>query len=101
MSTSILESEKSRATRVTVTDGSLSVSLADGRSLSVPIEWFPRLQHGTDEERRDCEIISGGRGLHWPSLDEDISVAALLDGQRSAESASSIAAWLRAKSCPA
>lgn len=101
MGTSTLESEKSRATRVTATDGLLSVSLADGRSLNVPLDWFPRLQHGTDEERRDFQIIGGGRGIHWPSLDEDISVAALLNGQRSAESASSIAAWLRSKTCPA
>jgi hypothetical protein len=97
MATSVLETDKARAARVSVTDQFLSIELVDGRSLNVPLDWFPRLRHGTDDERQDCQIVIGGRGIHWPQLDEDISVAALMNGQRSAETPASIAAWLRSR----
>jgi hypothetical protein len=94
MTTSVLETNKVRAARVSITDEFLSIELADGRSLNVPLNWFPRLKHGTAEERQDCQIVGGGRGIHWPQLDEDISVVALMNGQKSAETPASIAAWL-------
>ena len=57
------------------------VTLADGRELSVPLAWFPRLLHGTPEEREQWELIGQGEGLHWDVLDEDVSVAGLLAGR--------------------
>lgn len=71
----------------------LIVRLDDGRSLSVPLAWYPRLFCGTEDERRNCELIGSGEGIHWPLLDEDISVEGLLAGRRSAESAASLADW--------
>lgn len=78
---------------VTVTEDTLSVDLADGRTISVPLGWFPRLQHGTPEERGQFEL--GRNGIHWPELDEDIPVAGLLNGERSGESLKSIERWLK------
>ena len=71
----------------------LSVELADGRTISVPIEWFPRLRHGTPRERGNFEL--GPLGIHWPDLNEDISVAGLLKGQKSGESRKSLDRWLQ------
>jgi hypothetical protein len=75
-------------------EDSLTVQLDDGRSLSVPLAWYPRLLNGTPAERGHYELIGGGEGIHWPALDEDISVEGLLAGRRSAESATSLAKWL-------
>ena len=86
-----------RATDVTVTDDTLSVDLDDGRTIAVPIGWYPRLAHATDDERTNVEISGGGFGLHWPDLDEDIGVEGLLTGKKSTESASSLAHWLAAR----
>ena len=72
---------------------SLTVRLDDGRSLSVPLAWYPRLLNGTEAERKNYELIGDGEGIHWPELDEDISVEGLLAGKRSAESAASLAKW--------
>jgi len=83
------------ATAVEVSEASLNVSLSDGRSISVPLAWFPRLLHGSAEERNDWRIIAHGRGVHWPKLDEDISVASLLDGKPSAETQESLVKWLQ------
>ncbi len=71
----------------------MSVRLDDGRVLSVPLAWFPRLLHGTEAERKNYELLGEGEGIHWPELDEDISVEGLLAGRRSAESAASLAKW--------
>lgn len=79
---------------VTVTDDTLSVDLADGRTISVPVMWFPRLAYGTTEERANFEIAGAGLGIHWPDLDEDIGVEGLLLGKQSLESESSFARWL-------
>jgi hypothetical protein len=81
-----------RATRVVVTDDELKVELEDGRGVSAPIVWYPRLRHGTPAERANVEI--GPYGIHWPDLDEDISIRALLLGNKSGESASSLKRWL-------
>jgi hypothetical protein len=77
---------------VRTTDDTLSVDLADGRTISVPIQWFPRLLHGTPEERANFEL--GRLGVHWPDLNEDIPVEGLLNGEKSGESRKSIQRWL-------
>ena len=73
----------------------LQVDLIDGRSISIPLAWYPRLQHGTTAERANWRLIGDGRGVHWPDLDEDISVENLLAGKASGESAGSLKHWLR------
>ena len=94
MSSSMVDTEGGLATNVTVTDESLSVDLADGRTIVVPLVWFPRLVHGTPKERNVWRLIAGGRGIHWPELDEDISVTNLLAGHPSGESQESLKKWL-------
>lgn len=84
-----------KAVAVTVTDDTLSVDLDDGRTIAVPIGWYPRLAYGTPEERANVQIAGAGHGLHWPDLDEDIGVSGLLLGQRSTESPESFARWLK------
>ncbi len=74
-------------------EDSLTVRLDDGRALSVPLAWYPRLLDATAAERQNYELIGDGEGIHWPALDEDISVEGLLAGRRSAESAASLAKW--------
>jgi hypothetical protein len=74
-------------------EDAMTVQLDDGRSLSVPLAWYPRLLHGTPAEREIYELIGDGEGIHWPKLDEDISVEGLLAGRRSTESAASLAKW--------
>ncbi|GDY24067.1 hypothetical protein LBMAG56_54140 [Verrucomicrobiota bacterium] len=74
--------------------GSLRVELSDGRIVSAPLAWFPRLQHGTVAERNHWRLIGGGEGINWPDLDEDISVENLLAGQPSGESQKSLQRWL-------
>ena len=100
MNSSAVETEAALAVRVAVSEDTVSVELADGRTIAAPLAWYPRLAHATAEERRGWRLIAGGRGLHWPAVDEDISVANLLAGQPSAESQSSFKKWLagRAKS---
>lgn len=83
-----------RAIRVTVTDDTLSVDLEDGRTISVPIGWYPRLAYGTPKERSNFELSGAGRGIHWPDLDEDIGIEGLLLGKKSSESQESFARWL-------
>ena len=85
----------SRIVSVTVTDDTLSVDLEDGRSISVPIGWYPRLAHGIQAERVNLQISGAGYGLHWPDLDEDIGIEGLLLGKKSAESPSSLERWLQ------
>jgi len=74
-----------RAQNVRVEEGMLVVELQDGRILSVPIAYFPRLLHGTPKARQNFRLIGGGEGIHWPDLDEDISVEHLLQGVFSRE----------------
>ncbi len=82
------------AQSVSVTDDALVVDLSDGRTISVPLAWFPRLAHGTPQQRTNWRLIGSGEGIHWPDLDEDISVASLLAGRRSGESQESLRRWL-------
>ena len=85
---------EARAQSVTVTEDALVVDLNDGRTISVPLAWYPRLLHGTAGERNNWRLIGGQEGIHWPELDEDISVAGLLAGKPSGESQSSFKRWL-------
>ena len=87
----LTEHASSRVRAVLVTPSALVVDFEDGRLLTVPLAWYPRLAYGTDEERR--EVAISDFGLYWPALDEDISVAALLDGQPSLEGAGSLVRW--------
>ena len=66
------------AVDVTVTDERLTVVLADGRELSAPLAWFPRVLEATDAQRREWRLIGRGQGIHWPEIDEDVSIASLL-----------------------
>jgi len=84
-----------RVIHVTVTDDTLSADLEDGRTISVPIMWYPRLVRGTPAERANFQISGAGYGIHWPDLDEDIGVEGLLLGKRSAEDPASFERWLR------
>ena len=82
---------------VRVTEDTLSVELADGRTISAPLAWYPRLVHATQAERDNWELIGDGQGIHWPDLDEDLSVEGLLAGRPSGESQRSFKRWLEAK----
>lgn len=80
---------------VTITDDTLSVDLEDGRTIAVPIGWYPRLAHGTPAERANVQISGAGYGMHWSELDEDIGIEGLLLGRQSTESTSSLKRWLQ------
>ena len=97
MSSSDVEIQEPRALSSRVTEDSLSVDLADGRSIIVPLVWFPRLWYGTPEERGHFEIFGDGAYIHWPDLDEDLTVVGLLGGRRSGESPESLKQWLEAR----
>ena len=94
MNSSTIRVPVTRAQDVTVTEDALTVELSDGRSISVPLAWYPRLGHGTPEERANYRLVGQGTGIHWPALDEDISVENLLTGQASRESQRSLKRWL-------
>ncbi|NJN98256.1 MAG: DUF2442 domain-containing protein [Anaerolineales bacterium] len=83
-----------KALEVSTTDDTLTVDLTDGRTLLVPLIWYPRLWHGTPEERDNWRLIGAGEGIHWPELDEDIRVEGLILGKRSGESQRSLQRWL-------
>jgi hypothetical protein len=94
MRTSVPEIEVPNAERVAVTQDSLSVDLSDGRTITVPLAWFPRLVHASQKERDNWRLIAKGQGIHWEDLDEDISVEQLLLGRPSGESQPSFKKWL-------
>ncbi len=94
MNSSVIELEIPNALRVSVTEDSLSVDLSDGRTITVPLAWYPRLLHGTTDERNKWRLIGKGHGIHWEDLDEDISVEGLLLGKPSGESQASFKKWL-------
>jgi hypothetical protein len=100
MNTSTVEVRLSTAQNVSVTDDTLVIDLTDGRTISVPLAWYPRLLQGTPEERSHWRLIGQGEGIHWPDLDEDISVQHVLLGKPSQESQASLKRWLEARSQP-
>jgi hypothetical protein len=97
MATSAVEAGTPTATGVAVSEDTLTVDLSDGRSLSVPLAWYPRLLHATPAERGNWKLIAQGEGVHWPDVEEDISVAGLIAGRPSRESAASLQRWLAAR----
>ena len=94
MNTLAIEIRMVSAQNITVTEDALTVDLSDGRTVSVPLAWFPRLLHGTPEERNKWRLIGDGEGIHWLDLDEDISVENLILGKSSSESQKSFKKWL-------
>ncbi len=101
MSTSSVATETAAAKNVRVTDRTLVVELRDGRVVSVPLTWYPRLAEGSPSERRRWELLGPGIGIHWPDLDEDISVDGLLQGLPSGENPASLDRWRAARRRPA
>lgn len=100
MNTSTVDSRVALAKRVSLNADALTVELSDGRTISVPLGWYPRLAQASKAERASWRLIGGGVGIHWPAVDEDISVANLLAGQPSAESETSFKKWLAARTKP-
>lgn len=94
MNISAIEIEAPKAENVKITKDALSVDLSDGRTISVPLEWFPRLVYATAVERSNWRLIGRGHGIHWEDIDEDISVEGLLAGKPSGESQASFKKWL-------
>lgn len=94
MSTLTIEKQLAKVIKVKVTEDSLIVDIDDGRTVSAPLGWYPRLMHGTAEERDNWRLIGNGEGIHWPDLDEDISVNNILFGKPSGESQGSFKGWL-------
>jgi hypothetical protein len=86
-----------KARRVEVSEDTITVDLSDGRTIAVPLMWYPRLLNGTPEERKNWRLIGKGEGIHWEELDEDISVDNLLFGKPSGESQASFKRWLEAR----
>ena len=80
---------------VVVSEDELTVSLIDGRRISVPLAWYPRLSHASKAEREKYELIGRGTGIHWPLIDEDLSVSGILKGNPSYESEKSLSSWLK------
>ena len=100
MTSSTVETREALATHVEVSNDTVTVELADGRTIAAPLGWYPRLAHASAEERGSWRLLGGGRGINWPALDEDVSVANLLAGQPSTESQSSFKKWLANRAKP-
>lgn len=88
---------EAKAQRMAVTEDSLVVDLIDGRSISAPLVWYPRLLNSTPGERNNWRLIADGKGIHWPDLDEDLSVDSLIVGRPSGESPQSLKRWLESR----
>ena len=97
MTTLTVEIETPSAENVMVTDDTLSVDLSDGRTISVPTVWYPRLSYSNTNERKNWRLIGRGKGIHWEDIDEDISVEGLLAGKPSHESQTSFKKWLKSR----
>jgi hypothetical protein len=97
MGTSANRVSRPGAVRARITNDQLSVDLDDGRTITVPLAWYPRLVRGSESERNDWRLIGGGHGIHWEALDEDISVDGLLAGIPSGESELSFEDWLHGR----
>lgn len=92
---SSMQRDEPHAMDVAVTDDELSISLVDGRRMFAPLEWYPRLLHATEEQRRNWRLIGDGEGVRWEDIDEDISVAGVLAGVPSRESAERLGEYIR------
>ncbi len=98
MSSLVIEVQTATVQNVTVSDDTLMFDLADGRTVSVPLAWYPRLWYGEQAERDNWRVIGQGEGIHWPDLDEDISVETVLWGKSSGESQRSFKRWIEERS---
>ncbi len=94
MSSLVLEIQEARAQHILVSEDSLQIDLTDGRSIIAPLMWYPRLWHGSPAERSNYQIIGDGEYIHWPELDEDLTVSGVLAGYRSAENPKSLKKWI-------
>ena len=99
MSTLVLEHD-CLIQKVQFTEDSFITHLDDGRSISVPLTWYPRLFNGNRQERENHELIGEGEGIHWPDLDEDVSVEGIIAGRHSGESQRSLDRWLKTRTLP-
>jgi len=97
MNTLTIDVQSLIAINVSTTDDSLIIDLSDGRTISVPLGWYPRLLHGSQAERNNWRLIGKGEGIHWTDLDEDISIEHLIAGIPSGESQQSLKRWLDAR----
>ena len=97
MTSSTADASAIAATSLEIGDDALTVELADGRVVSAPLVWYPRLEHATAQERANWRWIGAGSGTHWPDLDEDVSIENPLAGKPSAESQRSLQRWLAAR----
>ena len=97
MSFSQSEVVAARVGDVRVTEEALELDLTDGRTVTAPIEWYPRLLHANPEERADWTIVGDGEGVHWHAIDEDLDVAGVVPGVHSHESQASLRRWLEAR----
>jgi len=95
MNTLVTEIRRLNAQDIWITKDEMVVELIDGRTIIVPLVWYPRILNATDRERGNWRLIGNGEGIHWPDLDEDISVEHLLAGVPSGESQSSLQKWLK------
>jgi hypothetical protein len=98
MNTLAVEIKIPEVMNLLLTDDTLSVDLSDGCSISVPVAWFPRLLHSSEQERNNWRLIGKGHGIHWEDIDEDISVEGLIAGRPSGESLESFKKWLAKRS---
>ena len=96
MTTLVLERDPC-AVRIEMSESHLTVELDDGRTVSVPLNWYPRLVHATVAERQNCQIFGEGSAIEWSDVDEHISVEGLLAGRRSGESPASLARWMASR----
>lgn len=97
MSISAVKMDIPYAEDVHITEDTLSVDFSDGRSIAVPLGWYPRLEHASPQERKNWRLIGNGEGIHWEDIDEDISVEGLLAGKPSGESQLSFKRWLQTR----
>lgn len=97
MSFSTVDIRSIKAESISLTEDALIVELSDGRTISVPLSWYPRLVAGNESERKKWRLIGDGQGIHWSDLDEDISVENLIMGQPSQEKHSSLSRWLQSR----
>jgi hypothetical protein len=97
MSSLVLEIQEAHAQEVHVREDTLVVELVGGCTITVPLAWYPRLWYGRPKERAHFEILGGGSNIHWLDLDEDLSMAGILAGHRSGESAESLKKWLASR----
>ena len=100
MNTLAFNIETPYAINVQITEDTITVDLSDGRTISAPLAWFPRLEYADSKERASWRLIGKGQGIHWEDLDEDISVYSLLAGSPSGESQDSLKRWLEGRKSP-